>query len=76
MNDKEQFIADLYPAAAKVSQETGMSKELILAQAALETGWGEKVLPAPTIFSTSRHRRTGTGQPRPSLFQSSNTAKE
>jgi flagellum-specific peptidoglycan hydrolase FlgJ len=45
MNDKEQFIADLYPAAAKVSQETGMSKELILAQAALETGWGEKVLP-------------------------------
>lgn len=45
MNDKEQFIADLYPAATKVSQETGMSKELILAQAALETGWGEKVLP-------------------------------
>ena len=45
MNDKEQFIANMYPAAAKVSQETGMSKELILAQAALETGWGEKVLP-------------------------------
>jgi hypothetical protein len=45
MDHKEQFIADLYPAAAKVSQETGMSKELILAQAALETGWGEKVLP-------------------------------
>ncbi|MGJ3703777.1 glucosaminidase domain-containing protein [Variovorax sp. AFSI2.2] len=43
-NGKEQFIADLYPAAAKVSQQTGMSKELILAQAALETGWGEKVL--------------------------------
>jgi flagellum-specific peptidoglycan hydrolase FlgJ len=45
MNDKEQFIADLYPAASKVSQQTGMSMELILAQAALETGWGEKVLP-------------------------------
>jgi ribosomal protein L12E/L44/L45/RPP1/RPP2 len=45
MNEKDQFIADLYPAATKVSQETGMSRELILAQAAQETGWGEKVLP-------------------------------
>ncbi len=44
-NAKEQFITDLYPAAAKVAQQTGMSKELILAQGALETGWGEKVLP-------------------------------
>lgn len=44
-NPKEQFIADLYPAARKIGQETGMSWELILAQAALETGWGEKVLP-------------------------------
>lgn len=45
MGDKEQFIADLYPAARRVSQETGMSWELILAQAALETGWGERMLP-------------------------------
>jgi len=45
LSGKEQFIVDLHPAAAAVSQQTGMSKELILAQAALETGWGEKVLP-------------------------------
>lgn len=45
IGDKERFIAELYPAATKVSQQTGMSRELILAQAALETGWGEKVLP-------------------------------
>lgn len=45
MSDQENFIANLYPAAAKVSQETGMSKELILAQAAEETGWGQHVLP-------------------------------
>jgi hypothetical protein len=45
MSDQEKFIADLYPAAAKVSQETGMSKELILAQASEETGWGQHVLP-------------------------------
>ena len=44
MTDKNQFIAELYPAATKISQETGMSKELILAQAAQETGWGQHVL--------------------------------
>lgn len=44
MSNKEDFIVKLYPAAVLVSQQTGMSKELILAQAALETGWGEHVL--------------------------------
>ena len=45
MNDKEKFIAELYPAARKISRETGMAWETILAQAAQETGWGKKVLP-------------------------------
>jgi len=45
MGSKEDFIADLYPSAKVVSEETGMSWQLILAQAAQETGWGEKVLP-------------------------------
>ncbi|MGF6492874.1 peptidoglycan hydrolase-like protein with peptidoglycan-binding domain [Luteibacter sp. 621] len=45
MGSKEQFIADLYPAALKVSKETSLSVELTLAQAAGETGWGEKILP-------------------------------
>lgn len=44
MTDQEKFIAELYPAAVKISEETGMSKELILAQAAQETGWGQHVL--------------------------------
>lgn len=44
MTNKDQFIAELYPAATKISQETGMSKELILAQAAQETGWGQHAL--------------------------------
>ena len=44
-NPQQQFIADLYPAARKISEETGQSWELILAQAATETGWGQKVLP-------------------------------
>ncbi|MEO8778322.1 MAG: glucosaminidase domain-containing protein [Rhodanobacter sp.] len=44
MSDNDKFIAELYPAAVKISRETGMSKELILAQAAQETGWGQHVL--------------------------------
>ena len=44
MDAKEEFIAKLYPAARKVSEETGMSWQLILAQVAQETGWGERIL--------------------------------
>lgn len=43
--NKIEFIKKLYCAARMVSDETGASWELILAQAAQETGWGEKVLP-------------------------------
>jgi peptidoglycan hydrolase-like protein with peptidoglycan-binding domain len=45
MDAHEEFIARLYPAARKISAETGMSWELMLAQAAHETGWGRKSLP-------------------------------
>ncbi len=45
MGSREEFIAGLYPAARRVAQDTGMSWELILAQAAQETGWGQRVLP-------------------------------
>ena len=44
LSPQERFIADLYPGAMKAAQHTGMSHELMLAQAALETGWGLKVL--------------------------------
>lgn len=44
-NPKVEFIKSIYCDARKISKETGMSWELILAQAAQETGWGEKVLP-------------------------------
>lgn len=42
--DKLAFISNLYCPARVVAAETGCSWELILAQAAQETGWGEKVL--------------------------------
>ncbi|MDE1180310.1 glucosaminidase domain-containing protein [Paraburkholderia sp.] len=41
---KIAFIKGLYCPARQVSDESGCSWELILAQAAQETGWGEKVL--------------------------------
>jgi hypothetical protein len=43
--DKLNFIVDIYCFIRKVSFETGMSWKTMLAQAAQETGWGEKVLP-------------------------------
>ncbi|MFM0340901.1 glucosaminidase domain-containing protein [Paraburkholderia fungorum] len=39
------FIKSLYCPARQCADETGCSWELILAQAAQETGWGEKILP-------------------------------
>ncbi|HVI55556.1 MAG TPA: XVIPCD domain-containing protein [Luteibacter sp.] len=41
---QQRFIADIYPSVRKVADETGVSAELLLAQAAAETGWGQKVL--------------------------------
>jgi uncharacterized protein (TIGR02594 family) len=43
-NAKVEFIKSLYCAAKTVGNETGMSWEVILAQAAQETAWGDKVL--------------------------------
>ena len=43
-NPKIDFIATLYGPARACAEATGCSWELILAQASLETGWGQKVL--------------------------------
>lgn len=43
--DKLNFIADLYCPARVIADQTGCSWELILGQAAGETGWGQKCLP-------------------------------
>ena len=42
---KVQFIIDIYPAVRAALKGTGMSWELMLAEAAEETGWGQRVLP-------------------------------
>lgn len=45
MTTRIEFIESIKKAAEKTSQATGLSSELMLAQAAQETGWGKSVLP-------------------------------
>jgi flagellar protein FlgJ len=40
----EQFVKVLRPAAERIAQQLGVDSRLLLSQAALETGWGQKVL--------------------------------
>lgn len=40
----EHFISVLYPHAEKAAKSLGTSAEVLIAQSALETGWGQKVV--------------------------------
>ncbi len=40
----EQFIRDLWPQASKVAERLGVPPEVLIAQSALETGWGKKMI--------------------------------
>jgi flagellar protein FlgJ len=40
----EAFIQDIWPHATKSAKELGVSADVLIAQAALETGWGRKVI--------------------------------
>lgn len=42
----EQFVSALWPHAVKTGQKLGVDPRAILAQAALETGWGKAVIQA------------------------------
>lgn len=52
----EQFVSRLLPAAQRASQESGVPAQLIMAQAALESGWGRREI------------RTEDGNPSFNLF--------
>ena len=55
-DSQSAFVTELWPHAQRVGQALGIDGRVILAQAALETGWGER-LP-----------RTADGQPSYNLF--------
>lgn len=40
----EQFVGKLMPVAEKVAEESGIDPKLMVAQAALETGWGRHMI--------------------------------
>lgn len=42
-DSQSAFVADLWPHAQRVGQALGIDGRVILAQAALETGWGERL---------------------------------
>jgi flagellar protein FlgJ len=42
--DKESFITTVLPYAKKVAQLLGVSPAVLIAQSALETGWGKKII--------------------------------
>lgn len=41
---KETFIRDLWPHATEIAGELGLDPEVLIAQAALETNWGQQVI--------------------------------
>jgi len=43
----DRFISSLYPYAKEVEQQTGIDARLMLAQSALETGWGQHQITQP-----------------------------
>lgn len=58
LKGKEEFIAELYPTAIEVGKEIGVDPRIIVAQAAIETGWG-KHAPGNNYFGIKSHGMSG-----------------
>ena len=43
-DDAQSFIQQLYPAAQQAAEELGIDPKALLAQAAIETGWGQHMI--------------------------------
>lgn len=61
-NPSIEFIKSIYCSARLVSKETGLSWELILAQAAQETRWGQKVLKGTNNLYNIKADSSWTGE--------------
>jgi flagellar protein FlgJ len=44
INSPQEFIDTLWPFAEEAASELGVAPEVLLAQSALETGWGQKIV--------------------------------
>ncbi len=45
-SNQQVFLRELYPHAQQAAEKLGVRPEVLLAQAALETGWGRHVMPS------------------------------
>lgn len=52
------FVSSMMPHAQRVAQETGLDPRLVIAQSALETGWG-KSAPGNNFFGIKSHGQPG-----------------
>jgi flagellar protein FlgJ len=43
-NSRDEFVSALYPHAEKAAKALGTTAEVLIAQSALETGWGQKMV--------------------------------
>ncbi|MGL6123551.1 MAG: flagellar assembly peptidoglycan hydrolase FlgJ [Shewanella sp.] len=63
INSQADFVRVLYPHAVKAAKAMGTEPELLLAQSALETGWGQKMVkghngqPSYNLFNIKADRR-------------------
>ena len=48
----QAFVTELWPHAARTAHELGVAPEALIAQAALETGWGKHVMTRPDGHSS------------------------
>lgn len=54
----QQFMDTMGPLALAISQQTGIDPRLVIAQSALETGWGQSA-PGNNYFGIKSHGREG-----------------
>ncbi len=61
-SSKDDFIKQLYPHAQKAADKLGTTPEILIAQSALETGWGKKMVhqtngePSNNLFNIKADR--------------------
>jgi flagellum-specific peptidoglycan hydrolase FlgJ len=58
--DKKGFFDALRPAAEEAERKYGVPAAITLAQAALETGWAQHIIPGYNIFGIKGHGPAGT----------------
>ena len=62
-SSRDQFVAAVYPHAQQAAKALGTTPEILIAQSALETGWGQKMVrqangePSNNLFNIKADRR-------------------